>query len=374
MSRAAGTAEVQIRGGRGPTAKQQRVALSRGWQATKEPAGTAKTKGDTAGSSSSSTSSGGSDRLHTRLGAAPRKRSAVENGSGAKSDKGSRLLKAAAHGNHEVCRTLVDSDASLINFVDEDGMTAMHHAAKAGYVETVEALLELQFDDEARDRKGRTVLHVSAAEGQSEVIELLVDIGCDVDVRAEQSVKEWTPLMFAAAAGHTDAMGIFLHANVDTLDSKDSDGHTALEIAQRRNQMDSVDALEGAIEARRMRGKKERLAAANRRWGLLQRANTKRELRRSSRFHLGAMATPSNGTASNTPGARWGKLHKGFRQVSLAAGAIAQIMAQREGRNSRSSSDQEPGVRKSKSTGAMLSMLRWSGSERSNGAHVNVNV
>lgn len=328
----------------------------------------------------SPSASSSADRLNARLGAAPRRR--VNTPSAEDDDPvvelterqqpEMRLLKAAACGDHDTCQSMVEEDTSLVDCKDKEGMTAMHHAALYGSVETIEVLLELQFDDEARDKKGRTALHLAASRGHSEIIELLVDIGCDVDMRASKLLKQWTPLMFASAAGHVDVIGILLHTNADVLDSKDTEGLKALDIATHHQQADAANALEVADEARRVRSKKERAAAMSRRVGTLQRANTKRELRLSSKFDL-------DSALQSSADARTRKLHNGFRRVSLMAGAIAGMMGRRVSFSGDADVPAPPAVRKSSSVGAKLtrqpsswSMLRGSMTSASSSVKVNV--
>lgn len=116
-------------------------------------------------------------RLHAKLGSAPKKR-IKEQPQTAKpvrvEDAASALLEAAERGDAEKCHELLVARACPQDAADKAGMTAMHRAAKAGHVETVETLLELQLDDEARDKKGRTALHLAAAAGRIEVLELLL--------------------------------------------------------------------------------------------------------------------------------------------------------------------------------------------------------
>jgi len=147
---------------------------------------------------------------------------------------------------------------------------------------------------------------------------LLVDMGADVDARASPTLKRWNSIMFAAANGNADCIAILTHANADLLDTHDSDGRTALQIAWDCDHIAAAEALEVAVEARRVRNKKQKAAEENKKNAYLRRLSTKRLLRQSSRFSLSAMDEPE----SLKPLQR---LHRGFRRVSLAAGVLARM-------------------------------------------------
>jgi len=285
----------------------------------------------------------GSRSLSARLGSAPKKRIETEEerasrlsreqatsawasvassvGSMMERERVIALLQAAERGDLDECARMVETDASLVDSSDDDGATAMHAAARGGSLETVEALLDLQFDDEAQDKKGQTALHVAAASGNSEIIELLIDIGIDPDLRAGAEVSSWTPLMYAAAAGQVDVIGILLNTDADLVDSVDTKGNRAVDIAWVQHQEEAANALIMADEARRMRSKKQKAATMHMRRSMRERASSKRILRKSSSFDLdAALEFSHSGRHSETS---LSKLSKGFRRVSAAAGAIA---------------------------------------------------
>ena len=234
------------------------------------------------------------------------------------------FMLAARSGDHEACEKIAErlTRAGLsIDSTDVMGRTALHHAASNGHVCALETLLDLQLDDEACDAQGQTPLHLCCAGGHVEALELLVDMGADIDARAGPSLKRWNSIMFAAANGHVDCIAILTHANADLLDTLDTFGHSALQIAWNCNRTAAAEALEVAVEARRLRNKKQKATERNIKDAYLRRLSTKRLLRQSSRFSLSAMDAPES-LASSRPLQR---LHRGFRRVSLAAGVLARI-------------------------------------------------
>ena len=90
------------------------------------------------------------------------------------------LTRAAAHGQQEVVRLLLEAgaetewrDAAVFE------RTALHLAAFNGYGEVVRILLEFGADMEAVDRYGLRPLHLAAQGGHTAVAQLLLDSGAD---------------------------------------------------------------------------------------------------------------------------------------------------------------------------------------------------
>ena len=243
------------------------------------------------------------------------------------------FLEAAKAGRHERCAQMINSGACSRDVIDvESGRSAIHFAAKHGRVATLEVLLDMQLDDELQDKQGCTALHLAAAADQSQVIELLVDIGSDVDVRAGSVRKEWSPLMFAAANGSVGAIGVLLHTDGDLLESRDSDGRTAADIARLHGQHAAADALVLAKEARSIRTRKERANAAAQRKAMLHRRNSKHTLRLSANFdasearRISRISRASFGRESGeSASTALGRLSTSLSRMSgaIAAGLIA---------------------------------------------------
>lgn len=281
------------------------------------------------------------------------------------------FIKAASQGRTDECLEMVESGCSA-NATDDHGRTAIHAASAGGHLETIEALLDLDdIDDEILDKQGKAPMHTACQHGRTEVLEFFVDLGMDVNMPAGKKAKCRTPLMFAAANGHVDIIGALLHADVDLIDAKDSEGCTALQIAFKAEQMEAADALEGAAEARRLASKRQQEESMVRKKRTLQRTNTRMLLKTESRFSLRSMLQAAQKQHQDQNQQGWDrllrhakevneekksrasvlrmKLHKGFRTVSMAAGALAHLGRRSSQADTTLVLSGPPQVRKSKS-------------------------
>lgn len=82
-------------------------------------------------------------------------------------------MKAAFENRVPVVRTLLSVGSVDINAVDENGATALHHAAAKGHVEIARLLIAHGADLERTDRKGRTPLMIAMAQGRTDVVKLI---------------------------------------------------------------------------------------------------------------------------------------------------------------------------------------------------------
>jgi ankyrin repeat protein len=96
------------------------------------------------------------------------------------------MFKAAKSGNTERVRTLLATDADLVNARDTDGSTPLHCAAWKGHPEVVALLLKAGANVNAQNSNGHwgtTALHAAAHANQAAVAQLLIEHGADVNAR-----------------------------------------------------------------------------------------------------------------------------------------------------------------------------------------------
>ncbi|MBK6007766.1 ankyrin repeat domain-containing protein [Ramlibacter ginsenosidimutans] len=121
-------------------------------------------------------------------------------------------------------------------------------AAFKGYKEQVRKLIARDADV---NKPGWTPLHYAATAGHVDIIALLLDENAYIDA---ESPNKTTPLMMAAMYGSTAAVRALLEAGADpTL--RNQLGLSAVDFAQRGKRPDAAELIAAAIRNRQPRGK-----------------------------------------------------------------------------------------------------------------------
>ena len=68
-----------------------------------------------------------------------------------------------------------------MNAVDENGMTALHHAARSGCTDSVGVLSDSKADVNASDKYRQTALMYAAVNGHTETVQALLNAGADMN-------------------------------------------------------------------------------------------------------------------------------------------------------------------------------------------------
>ncbi|WP_109436270.1 MULTISPECIES: ankyrin repeat domain-containing protein [Aquimarina] len=108
------------------------------------------------------------------------------------------LINAAAKGNVEILKLLIDKEAD-INFQDKIGYTALHFAAQNKNIEIASTLVEHGADINSKDNYGNPPIWTAIfnAKGDYNIVELLLKTGADIDTKNknEKSPREMGELM-----------------------------------------------------------------------------------------------------------------------------------------------------------------------------------
>lgn len=125
---------------------------------------------------------------------------------------------------------------------------ALHRAAKAGDINSLNAALATGVDVNALDGRGRTALMHAVNEGYTLLVQPLLEAKADVDIRAPDGA---TALFMAVAHGHTEIVAMLMKAGAD-VSVRGPKGNTAVDVA--RLQYGEPDAarekgLDGAVLA-----------------------------------------------------------------------------------------------------------------------------
>jgi ankyrin repeat protein len=153
-------------------------------------------------------------------------------------DKEAALQWAAKNGYQEVVQLLIDKKAE-ITAEDKDGWTALHYAARYGREEVVRLLVNKEADIKAKSKTKQTALVIAAEYGHKAVVQLLLNKGADI---AALDKEEWTALHFAARYGHEPVVRLLSDNKADTM-AKSKAGKTALVIAAQYGQEAVVKLL-----------------------------------------------------------------------------------------------------------------------------------
>jgi ankyrin repeat protein len=155
----------------------------------------------------------------------------------------------------------LEEEPELINSLDKNGFTLLHHAAYSGNLDAVQLLVKkgadiyakakgcawtpfflaslqghleiseafiktgMQLDD--KDRRGRSFIHYAAQKGHRELLELLLQYGARVH---SVDAAGMTPLHMAALCGRHNATSFLISKGANTK-SKDFAGQTPLHLA-----------------------------------------------------------------------------------------------------------------------------------------------
>jgi ankyrin repeat protein len=142
-------------------------------------------------------------------------------------DSVAEIFRAADNGDLETTQLLLKHNPNLVFAKSREGFTALHYAARHGYVEIAKLLLAERADVNAKAGKGDTPLHYAVWYGHKETVQLLLSNKADVDVR--DGIGR-TPLYDAAANGQIEEVEILLAAKAD-VNARTLRGDTALSVA-----------------------------------------------------------------------------------------------------------------------------------------------
>ncbi|XP_041937519.1 ankyrin repeat domain-containing protein 50 [Alosa sapidissima] len=139
------------------------------------------------------------------------------------------LHAAACEGHRAVCAALTERGSmARVGELDVEGRTPLVLAAQEGHCSTVRLLLDRRSPIDQRGYDGHSALSAATLQGHGEVAELLMRRGADTDVRD----AEGRPLLYLLVLeGHLNMASLLMDKGGVPLESRDSEGRTALHVA-----------------------------------------------------------------------------------------------------------------------------------------------
>jgi ankyrin repeat protein len=183
------------------------------------------------------------------------------------------FLEAVKAGDFATVRTLLTEDAGLLNAKDTQfGASALHWSALRGHTAIAALLLDRGANFSVRNNDGETPMIVAERSKRADIVRLLRDAGATAsggpltifeaaklgDATAVRKLLDEhagllnladtgfgaTALHWAALRGHVDVVRVLLEKGADT-NIRNSDGETALQVAERAKRNDIVQLLRG---------------------------------------------------------------------------------------------------------------------------------
>lgn len=152
------------------------------------------------------------------------------------------LLKAAADGDLDKVKRLVEEEMASVIARNNFGVSAIIQAANNGHTNVVEALVNYGANIEDESNNGKTSLHWACYWGHYSTVQLLIQKGANISAI---DVEGMTPLMSATFKKHILIVKLLLRKGASVLTTNDH-GATALTIAKNQDNPNLVAVLEEA--------------------------------------------------------------------------------------------------------------------------------
>ena len=127
---------------------------------------------------------------------------------------------AAADGDLEAVKAMIEADGSLLESRNDTGFTPLHIACERGDFEMAVYLLGAGADPLAGDNDNSLPIHVAAIGGNVEVMELFLERGIDIDIRDNNGT---TPLIFASYRPNNEMIDLLISKGAD-INARSNDG------------------------------------------------------------------------------------------------------------------------------------------------------
>lgn len=138
---------------------------------------------------------------------------------------------------YKICTVLSAAHKANPNIQDDDGMTALMHAAKKGYIKECEFLITCGADIHAKGPNEETALMLAASANQAEICQFLLKHGANI-----HQTDKWKQTALHAARNNASICTLLLQAGAN-LNQQNHFGETALGSAAYSNYQDAAATL-----------------------------------------------------------------------------------------------------------------------------------
>ncbi|MEE9128514.1 MAG: ankyrin repeat domain-containing protein [Phycisphaerales bacterium] len=154
------------------------------------------------------------------------------------------IFDAAATGQRQRLRTLLDDDATLANAEASDGARPLHLACFFGQTEAAKLLLDCGADVNVGVAAfgGVYPLHSAAASRSVDIVRILLEAGADPNTKQQGG---WTALHAAVTHNDCPTTQTLLQHGADPM-VKTDDGVTSIDLARSARNLDIVERLKQA--------------------------------------------------------------------------------------------------------------------------------
>jgi ankyrin repeat protein len=157
------------------------------------------------------------------------------------------VFEAAALGEVDRLRVVLDGDPSSATVYSGDGFTALHFAAFFGELGAAALLIErgAEVDAFGRGWMTGTPLHSAASRLQSDLVRILLEAGANPNLRQSAG---WTPLHAAAMNGDLTSAELLLAAGADPGAAND-EGRNVADLASESGDEATIERIRSALQA-----------------------------------------------------------------------------------------------------------------------------
>ncbi|KAL3872338.1 hypothetical protein ACJMK2_040269 [Sinanodonta woodiana] len=147
---------------------------------------------------------------------------------------------AAGHDNITIVKYLIKNYPGLLQQNDQNGWTALHHAASKGSVPVIESLLAAGLNSRAKSNGGAHILHIAAANDNLRIVIYLTET--NPRLLQQKDKNGWTALHHAASKGSVPVIESLLAAGLD-ITARNNDDENILHIAAANDNVTIVKYL-----------------------------------------------------------------------------------------------------------------------------------